>query len=284
MTPALVGVFAAVLFGAIAYGLYAVGGRILSPVMQPVERAIPDLGVHHERFAIPSGGGDLSSWLMRPNEAQPFEPLVVLAHGWSANHSTVLRLAEPLVKGGHEVLVFDVRGHGENRPLKEVTVKDFRDDVLAVTRYASKRFPDRQLVLIGHSMGGAAGVLAAADGAPIDGLILIASPSDVLTVTAEFLNEQGKPGGLLVNLLRPVFWWKLRSTLRPLTPSRRIRELDLPLLILQPELDRRVPKGHAVRLSEASGIPYQEIPSQTHTEVLSDPATLEFVEEFLEAL
>lgn len=266
----------------VVVGLDLLAGRIVRPAMKPVTRTVPELGVDYEDLHIRSGDHELAAWLIRPPDAQPFEPLVLVAHGWSANYSTVLALAAPLVESGHEVLLFDVRGHGRNKPEPYVSVRTFRDDLMSVARYAATRFPDRQLVVIGHSMGGSAGVLAAAEGAPIDGLILVAAPSDVLKVTAEFLTDQGMPGAFLVAILRPFWWRRAGSTFRSLTPSRRIRELDIPILILQPEHDQRVLRPHADRLADAAGIDYRLIPDREHTDVLGDPLTLRFVLEFLE--
>ncbi|MDE3003215.1 MAG: alpha/beta fold hydrolase [Gemmatimonadota bacterium] len=263
-------------------GLDWFAGRIIRVSPQPVERTVPELGFAFEDLRIQSGDHELAAWLIQPPEAQPFEPLILVAHGWSANYSTVLALAEPLAQTGHEVLLFDVRGHGRNGPQPYVSVRAFRDDLIAVTRYAATRFPDRQLVVVGHSMGGSAGVLAAAEGAPIDGLVLVAAPSDILKVTAEFFVDQGLPGHLLVSLLGPFWWRRVGSTFRPLTPRRRIRELDIPLLLIHPEHDRRVVREHADELAEAAGMEYRLIPDREHTDVLGDPLTLRFVLEFLE--
>jgi len=257
---------------------------ILSPAVKPPERTVPESGLEHEDLSIRSGDRDLAAWFLRSPQAQPFEPLVLIAHGWGASHGTVIRLGEPLVRRGHDVLLFDVRGHGLNRPERLVTIRHFRDDLMAVVRYAAKRFPDRQLVVVGHSLGGAAGVLAAADGAPIDGLVLIAAPSDVMRVTAEYLTDHGFPGGLLVVLLRPFLWLRVGGSMRPLTPSRRIRELDLPILMLQPENDDRVVRDHAERLSAAAGMDYHLIAAHEHTDVLGAPETMNLVEDFLSRL
>ncbi len=245
---------------------------------------MPELGLPHEDLVIRSGDHDLAAWLLLSGSAQPYEPLLLVAHGWGANYSVVLRLAEPLARAGHDVLLFDVRGHGRSEDAPFVTVRHFRDDLLAVSRWAARRFPDRQLVLVGHSLGGAAGVLAAADGAPVDGLVLIAAPSDVIRVTAEFLTDQGMPGNLLMTVLRPFLWRRAGSGFRRLQPGRRIRDVDLPLLIIQPEDDARVIRPHAERLSAAAGQPYHLIPGREHTDVLEAPETLGLIEDFLERL
>ncbi len=256
-------------------------GRIVRPKAQPIERTVPELGVDHEDLLIPSGDHYLHAWLLEPGVPHPDEPLILIAHGWGANYGVVLRLAEPLAERGHDVLLFDVRGHGRNPRLTLVTVKDFRDDVIAAVHYSRERFPGRRMILVGHSMGGAAGVLAAADGAPIDGLVLIAAPSDILTVTAEYLTDHGMPGAFLVRLLRPFFWRRVGSTFRRLTPSRRIRDVNVPILMIQPEHDTRVIRPHADRLAAAAGQSYHLVEGREHTDVLSAPETLALMEDFL---
>ncbi len=282
MTPLAWG--GAALLVAVVVGLDRLANRVTTPTPRAFERTVPELGLPHEDLVIPSGDHDLAAWLLRSGDAQPYEPVVLLAHGWGANYSVVLRLAEPLARRGHDVLLFDVRGHGRSEPVPFVTVRHFRDDLLAVSRWAARRFPDRQLVLVGHSLGGAAGVLAAADGAPVDGLVLIAAPADVVRVTAEFLIDHGLPGNLLMTVLRPFLWRRSGGGFRRLQPERRIHEVDLPLLIIQPEHDARVIRPHAERLAAAAGQPFHLVEGHEHTDVLEATETIDLVEEFLETL
>lgn len=270
-----------------AGGLYALdrfANRVVRPRPGEPDRTVPELGVDHEDFTIPSDGHDLATWLLRPAEPLEGAPVVLLMHGWGASYATVLRLAEPLLAAGYEVLVFDVRGHGRNEPAPFVTVRHFRDDAMAVARHALERFPGRKLVLVGHSLGGAAAVLAAAEGAPVDGLVLIATPSDVVRITSEYLTDKGLPGPLLVTLLRPFWWRRLGGSFRPHMPARRICEVRAPVLILQPENDRRVRRDHAERLAAAAGVPYRIVPDREHTDVLEAPMTTRLIVDFLAGL
>jgi alpha-beta hydrolase superfamily lysophospholipase len=209
---------------------------------------------------------------------------VLLTHGWGANYGTLLQLAEPLVEAGYEVLLFDIRGHGRNREVAYATVRHFRDDVIAVADYAGIRFPGRPTVLLGHSLGGAAGVLAAAEGAQFAGLGLLASPADVMDVTAAYMTSKGLPGKLMVRLLRPFWWIRVRGTFRPLTPGRRISEVDVPVLVMHPEGDRRVPMEHAERLAAGAGTEVVVVENAGHTEFLGWPETHAHVLAFLRKL
>jgi len=274
-------------------GVAVVGGavtldRIANAIIRPVPRrsdlAVEGLGLEHEDLSIRAGDQTLAALLLRGASPNRGGPLLLIAHGWGASSATVMQLAEPLARRGHDTLLFDMRGHGRNVAAPFVTVRHLRDDVMAAVAYARARFADRELVLVGHSFGGAASVLAAAEGAPVAGLVLIATPSDVLRITAEFLSDKGVPGRLAVTVLRPFWWWRVGGTFRPHSPVRRIRELDVPILIIQPELDQRVRRGHAERLSKAAGVPFHIVPGREHTDVLVDPMTLELVEAFVSRL
>lgn len=253
---------------------------VVRPRPRAPDRTIDELEeVAYRDFRIPSGDHDLAAWELRP-PAGARRPVFLIAHGWGASYGTILRLGEPLAKAGFPVVLFDVRGHGRNDELPYVTVRHFRDDVSSAVQWMRGRFPDRPLILVGHSLGGAGSVLAVADGARPDGLVLIATPADVMRVTAEYMTDHGLPGRLLVTALRPFFWRKVGGTFRDLTPSRRIAEIDVPLLMLQPEHDGRVVRAHADALAEAAGQAYQLIGGAEHTDVLEHPETIRRVTDF----
>jgi len=274
---------------AAAGGLYALD-RVAISVVRPVPGdppvTVPSLGIRYEDLDIPSGGRTLKGWLL-PGDDEPGperRPVVIMTHGWAASYGTVLQLALPVVTAGYDVVLFDVRGHGRNEKAPVATVRHFRDDVEAVVAYTHTRFAGRPLVVLGHSMGAAATVLAAARGAPVDGVVLVACPAEVFEVTAEYLSDRGLPGHFMVVALRPFWWVRMGGSFRDLVPEREVARVRQPLLIIQAGRDRRVPAEHAERLSRASGRPVHMVEGAGHTEVLGDPETHRLVVEFLEEL
>lgn len=274
---------------AAAGGLYALD-RVAISVVRPVPGdppvTVPSLGIRYEDLDIPSAGRTLKGWLLPGDDepGPPRGPVVVMTHGWAASYGTVLQLALPVVTAGYDVVLFDVRGHGRNEKAPVATVSHFRDDVEAVVAYAHARFSGRPLVVLGHSMGAAATVLAAARGAPVDGVVLVACPAEVLEVTAEYLSDRGLPGHFMVVALRPFWWVRMGGSFRDLVPEREVARVRQPLLIIQAGRDRRVPAEHAERLSRASGRPVHVVEGAGHTEVLDDPETHRLVLEFLDEL
>lgn len=85
------------------------------------------------------------------------EPTLVLIHGWSCD-SNYWREQVPVLKQKYTVVTVDLAGHGGtdgNR--SEWTIARFGQDVAT----AMAAVPSRQLVLVGHSMGGPVALEAA---------------------------------------------------------------------------------------------------------------------------
>jgi pimeloyl-ACP methyl ester carboxylesterase len=83
-------------------------------------------------------------------------PLVVLVHGWSCD-SNYWRAQLPALTPRYTVLTVDLAGHGASgRNRADWSMQNFGADVAAAVRSHWSRHVDapRQVVLVGHSMGG----------------------------------------------------------------------------------------------------------------------------------
>jgi len=251
------------------------------PPRRPLDRDAADLAARHEPVAFPSVDGlTLRGDWMTPAEVRPGAPTAVLAHGWTGNSATMLLLAEPLLAAGIPVFAFDVRRHGRSDDAPFVTIRQFRDDLGQALRFARERDPERRIVVVGHSLGGAAAILVASAGGPIDGIALVAAPADLEEVTAGMLSDRGLPGGLVTRVLRP--FWERRAGARfvDLDPEARGAELRRPVLVAFGDRDERVPADHARRLAAATGGELVEIPGAGHKDILARPELHAVLERF----
>jgi pimeloyl-ACP methyl ester carboxylesterase len=185
---------------------------------------------------------------------------------------------------GYPTVLFDVRHHGLSRGAPYVTARHFRDDILAALRLARSEFPERPLVLVGHSMGGSTGVLACVEGAPVRGLVSIGAPADLWEVWAHHLNAKGLPGRWVIRALSSFWRYRAGVPWRTLDPKRRAGDLTIPFLILHGEKDESVPVGHAHLFGKASSVEPRVLPDWGHTDLLESRELHEILVEFLDAL
>ena len=100
------------------------------------------------------------------------QPYVLLSHGWSSHALRFQPWIAPLRAAGYAVVGFDQVGHG-NSSGRRSTLPDFAATLAEVARRHGEA-----AAIIGHSLGGAAAMLAMANGVAARRAILIAPAAD----------------------------------------------------------------------------------------------------------
>lgn len=225
-------------------------------------------------------GGPGSAGLRAANHG----PVAVLAHGWGSSHGRMTYLAEPLLEAGIPVFLFDIRRHGHSYDAPYVTARHFRDDTVAAVREARAAYPGRPLVLMGHSMGGSAAVLAVTERAPVDALVTVGAPADMWGVWASYFDQKGLPGKWIVRCLSPFWRYRAGVPFPTLDPARRVKEMCVPFLIIHGNQDQSVPVSHARILAEGARVEPVILGGEGHNDILGKPEVHERVLAFVEDL
>ena len=216
----------------------------------------PDaLGFPTTPFNVPRPEGTLRGALIHASAGPA--PTVIFAHGWQSHASDMLAYARPLIDAGYHVAVFDTLGHGESDPAAFASVRHFVEDLLAVWRWTNTRAECAPgIALAGHSLGGTAAILAAAE-ARTEGLIpraiiTVGSPSDPIRGTEEWLAAKGYPAAVMMKAVyrfwKPIIVWE-PARLKPLL---RMHEVHAPLLVIHGANDRQIGVHHSQLLAGAS--------------------------------
>ncbi|MDD4291604.1 MAG: alpha/beta hydrolase [Clostridia bacterium] len=104
------------------------------------------------------------------------EHVVLFLHGWGQDQNSLLCLRKEMARFGidYGYLALDLWGFGQSQtPIEVWGVEDYARSVSILT---DKLFPDRKLVVVGHSFGGRVAVCFAADyPQKVEKLILLAS-------------------------------------------------------------------------------------------------------------
>lgn len=216
-----------------------------------------------------AGGAPLAGVLHRP--AGDVQGSAVLAHCFTCSKDlhTTTRLARALTDAGWIVLTFDFTGLGESEG--DFAASTVTTDVGDITR-AAVALLERDAgpcLLIGHSLGGAAAVLAARRIHSLDGVVAIASPSDVDHVRGLFgadaeerIREHGR-AEVDIGGRRFEIGASFLEDLERHDVAEAAAELEVPLLVIEAGADAVVGAAQTARFA-ALGATVRRIDGADH--------------------
>jgi len=179
----------------------------------------------------------LFSWLIPGKDKQC---TVILVHGWGGNAQMMLPLALPFHEAGMNVLLYDSRNHGKSDGDTFSSLPRFAEDLGSVIAWITQRDPSQKIVVLGHSIGAAAAMLAASHRTDIDlviGMSGFAHPNLVMRrhLDRPWLPQWFKP--LIMNYIQWVIGYKFDE----IAPMNRIRYIRCPVLLVHGTEDSVVP-------------------------------------------
>jgi len=185
-------------------------------------------------------------------------PAVVLVHGWESARDRTLPNAQVLHAAGFHVLTFDVRGHGANeREALPLTAAEFAADARAAVGWAAARPEVTSVGILGHSMGGAGALIAAAADERIASAVIVGAPAGPYRLTRLTFRLARLP--LADPLAYPLAWLTTHVFLRPrrhrvaeVSSTRAAATYTGPLLLVHGTADEIVPPAHALHLVRAA--------------------------------
>jgi alpha-beta hydrolase superfamily lysophospholipase len=214
------------------------------------------VGLPYEEVEIPTNDGlHLHGWWI-PAGSDP-APGVVLVHGWESARDRTLPHAQVLHAVGMHVLTIDVRGHGANDPeALPMSVGEYALDARAAVAALRRRPEVTTIGVVGHSMGGAGSLVAAAQDPDITAVVSLSAPADPQRLTRQTFRLANLPiPGVIA---WPLAWFTTRVYLRPrghtvasVSATQAVRAIRVPVLLVHGSDDGVVPVGHLARLANA---------------------------------
>jgi alpha-beta hydrolase superfamily lysophospholipase len=255
--------------------------RILTPVPESVSPWTT------ESVSFPSGDRTLHGWLVSPPDPGG---VVLLVHGWGSDAGEMLAWSPFLAEGGWVTFAFDMRGHGRTRREAVVVLHALSKDVTAALAFLETRSELASLprAVLGHSMGGAAALLALAGReprpCPVKAAVISSAFARVETLTDYVLRKRLLPAAVFRGL---VLWvWKRRTDedIRRIEPESTIRAVAQPLLLTHGTRDAVIPDREIERLAAAApeGTLVQMVAGAGHTDLVDFPAYRRGVLAFLD--
>lgn len=223
---------------------------------KPFEARPADFGLTYEDVSFePRGGGPLlRGWLI---EVEAGGPAIVLVHGIGGQRSAdgAVGLAARLVEGSYDVLLFDLRAHGESEGDRVSGGYFERSDVLGAYDFMVGRgTAPAEVGLLGHSMGAGIAIMAAAQEPGIAAVVADSPFADVDDLIAQETARKTPIPRDVVPVFLPAA--KLFAStlydidLGELVPEQDVAQLAYPVLVIHGEADSRIPASHGRRVHE----------------------------------
>jgi pimeloyl-ACP methyl ester carboxylesterase len=267
--------------------------RVGLPHRSPVDITPAEFGLAYENVEIPAGELCLSGWFVpatdaadgpatspavagRPASAPAARPGIVVVHGWESNRGRTFPHVRYLHAAGFHCLVFDIRGHGDS-PSDDlpINVPEFADDTAAAVRYLAGRPEVTHIGVLGHSMGAAGAIVAAAREPLIEAVVSASSPSDLVRMTRKTFQmaEMSIPEPIAT----PLAWFTAALLLAPrrravvdASASYAAARYHGPLLLIHGAQDRGVPVEHLELIARAAEDTRDEDDTEVETLVLPE--------------
>jgi pimeloyl-ACP methyl ester carboxylesterase len=213
-----------------------------------------DFGLGAEDVTIPGPNQTaLKGWFVACPGEDRARPAVLIIHGWNGAASLMLPIASLVHASSGHALFLDARGHGRSDDDRFASMPRFAEDIDAALRWlrADARVEPTRVVLLGHSVGAGASLLAASRDPGVAAVVSIAAMAHPGTLMRANMRARGIPGPIITVILREIeraiglpF-----DTFAPISTISRIRA---PVLLVHGGRDDVVPPTDATRLEEAS--------------------------------
>jgi pimeloyl-ACP methyl ester carboxylesterase len=209
-----------------------------TPVKDP-----PDWGRIMDTKIPAVDGGFLEVWRIDPKGT--CKGVVLLVHGWGRNRDRMVSRARIFSRWGFATVIHSARDHGRSSACRFVNAVTFADDIESVLAWVGQ-----PVVLYGHSAGSAAAVIATSRNAGMVRLLILeacyAHTGEALLSLYRWVNPFfGAVFGPMI-----LFWMALfyRIDLDTLSPARLAPSINLPVMLVHGEIDRRFPLAFAEEL------------------------------------
>lgn len=233
----------------IGVALYIQVVFLTTPARNQPGRA-PEFAASQEITIASTDGVDISGWYI-PG-ARPYG--LVLVHGIHANRQYLLPQARFLAEAGYHLLLIDLRGHGKSDG--EVMTYGYMEaeDVKAAVTYLMDQPGVEHAAALGHSLGAAAVVRAAAEDERIEALIIQSSFSSLTqAVDDSFEVYSVFPRWPFAPLIIKMAEYRTGVAVGEVSSERDLSEMTpRPVLIIHGADDNVFPVNHARTMYEAA--------------------------------
>ena len=233
--------------------------------------------IEKEKLVFPNTRGEkLSALLERPAENPKAYALFAHCFTCSKNIGTATRISRALAERGFAILRFDFTGLGSSEgDFANTNFSSNIDDLVSASTYLSSVYGAPK-ILVGHSLGGAAVIAAAARLPEVKAVVTIAAPSDpahMRYLLRDSVPEIMLKGWAMVEIGGQEFRIKKQflEDVSEQNLEKILQGLDRPILIMHALHDELINIEHAYHLFDVARGSKSFITLESADHLLSNP-------------
>lgn len=234
-------------------------------------------GLEKKNYVVTGEGGYLlhAEYLKNPN---PTTKYMILSHGYTDNRMGSLKYAAVYLRLGFNLIIYDLRGHGENEPTYTTYGVLEGADLYRLVQDTKKRYPDMTVLgLHGESLGAATTITSLKYKPEINFAVADCGFSDIENVLREGYRNAHVPT-FLVDLSDIGARLRYHYSIKAMRPIESLSENEIPILFIHGENDTFIlPKNSSDMAERTKGYKeYHVMPDAAHAEsVLVNPSLYE---------
>jgi len=236
---------------------------------------------YKNRFVTSSHHKKVQVWDINPDATGP---VLIGVHGWANTASSLLPLAALLSKT-KRICLLNTRSHGESDDENYMTLIKYAEDVTALIQDLADNndtFPG--VVLVGHSLGGAAVLWAATRDARVKGVVTIGTFADLETMMREGFIQDKLPKGFIGSLLTYIEF-RIGEKMKNISPVETVKTFKGPVLLVHGTKDEVVEFTDSNKIHKAArreNASHFVMKGFGHSDLLKEQSLAERIEKFLQ--
>jgi pimeloyl-ACP methyl ester carboxylesterase len=176
--------------------------------------------------------------------------------------------------------------HGDSEDDGFISLVKISEDILSAISCIEGRsdVDDSHIGFVGHSIGGAGGIVAASKDPRIRCLVTISAFSDPVELTGLYLKRYRIPRWPFLWLIRQFIEAEVGIKMAEVAPENCIGRVTVPALLIHGDADRFIPPSNMEDILSKSRREHAEgwlVPGRRHADVFLDPGFAPRVTDFL---
>ena len=181
----------------------------------------------------------------------PSDRYVLISHGYTDNHLGSLKYTKMYLDAGFNVLLYDLRGHGQNADtFCTYSIRESKDLAALIADFRRHYGPDVTLGIHGESLGAASSIACLKDHPKIQFVVADCAFSEILSVMKNGLRKMHIPTWFvyIASLCTKIRYGVSYQEMRPIDS---LKGSAVPILFIHGEKDDFIPSEHSRRMHEA---------------------------------